>query len=107
VLDPNNQEYLLMDDEWDEYEGSGPAADGFPVTYIWDIKSLAAPRLTGYYKSRQKSVDHNQCVSNGKAYQSNYGAGLRVLDVSSIPRDPTGGRVSEIGFFDGELLYKL
>jgi hypothetical protein len=32
--------------------------------------------------------------------QSNYGAGLRILDVSSIPSDPTGAGVKEIGFFD-------
>jgi choice-of-anchor B domain-containing protein len=100
VLDPNNQEYLLLDDEYDEYDGAGPAADGFPVTYIFNIRSLEQPVLSGYYKSKQKSVDHNQYVANGKAYQSNYAAGLRVLDVSSIPADPTGNSVSELGFFD-------
>jgi hypothetical protein len=31
---------------------------------------------------------------------ANYGAGLRVLDVSSIPSDPTGAGVCEAGFFD-------
>ncbi|KAF8637048.1 hypothetical protein AX16_010903 [Volvariella volvacea WC 439] len=100
VLDPNNQEFLLLDDELDEINAAGPAADGFPVTYIWDIRNLRAPVLTGYYKSPQKSIDHNQYVADGKVYQSNYAAGLRVLDVSSIPRDPTGGSVREIGWFD-------
>jgi hypothetical protein len=33
-------------------------------------------------------------------YQSNYGAGLRVLDGSSIPKDPTGKGVCEAAFFD-------
>ena len=60
MLDPLNQEYLLLDDEYDEYDKVGPAADGYPVTYIFNIKSLAKPVLTGYYKSAQKSVDHNQ-----------------------------------------------
>ncbi|KAH8151813.1 uncharacterized protein LAJ45_03804 [Morchella importuna] len=100
LLDTENQEYLIMDDEYDEYDAVGPAADGFPVTYIWDIKDLTAPKQTGYYKSGQVSIDHNQYVANGKAYQSNYGAGLRILDVSSIPSDPTGAGVKEIGFFD-------
>ncbi|KAI5776578.1 hypothetical protein EDC01DRAFT_636676 [Geopyxis carbonaria] len=130
VLDTANQEYLILDDEYDEYDGVGPAADGYPgellprastktespltsssvVTYIWNIKSLAKPILTGYYKSGQKSIDHkyahratpfpHQYVANGKAYQSNYAAGLRVLDISSIPTDPTGGSVKEIGYFD-------
>ncbi|KAF8637031.1 hypothetical protein AX16_010886 [Volvariella volvacea WC 439] len=100
VLDPNNQEYLLLDDEYDEYDRAGYAADGYPVTYIWNIRDLRRPVLTGYYKSKQRSVDHNQYIANGKAYQSNYAAGLRVLDVSSIPSDPTGNSVTELGFFD-------
>lgn len=45
-------------------------------------------------------MDHNQFVYNGLAYQSNYQAGLRILDVSSIRRDPTGKSVEEIAFFD-------
>lgn len=103
VLDTQNQEFLILDDEYDEYDGIGPAADGFPVTYIWDIRDLTKPKQTGYYKSGQVSIDHNQYVANGKAYQSNYGAGLRILDISSIPSNPTGSGVSEIGFFDGRL----
>jgi hypothetical protein len=34
------------------------------------------------------------------AYQSNYGSGLRVLDVSGVPDDPTGGNIEEAAFFD-------
>lgn len=100
VLDPKNQQYLLLDDEYDEYDKVGPGAPGNPITYIWDISSLRAPKQTGLYKSGAKGVDHNQYVSNGFAYQSNYGTGLRVLDVRSIPTDPTGKGVKEVGFFD-------
>ncbi|KAI3391414.1 hypothetical protein diail_7365 [Diaporthe ilicicola] len=100
VLDPNNQEYLLLDDELDEEDGAAPAADGFPVTYVWDIRDLRAPKQTGLFKSSVKSIDHNQYVYNGLSFQSNYGAGLRVLDVSSVPRDPTGKGIKEVAFFD-------
>lgn len=100
VLDPNDQRYLLLDDELDEIRAAGLAADGFPVTYIWDIQDLTAPVLSGHYKTSVKGIDHNQYIANGRAYQSNYGAGLRILDVSSIPRDPTGAGVHELGFFD-------
>lgn len=100
VLDTNWQEYLLMDDEYDEYDGVEPAADGHYVTYIWDIRSLEAPKQTGLYKSAHHGVDHNQYVIDGLSYQSNYGTGLHVLDVSSIPSDPTGKGVREVGFFD-------
>lgn len=100
VLDKNNQEFLVMDDELDEEEGAGPGGDGFPVTFIWDIRSLEEPKQTGTYKSKTRSIDHNQYVINGMNYQSHYGAGLRVLDVSSIPRNPTGSDVCEVGYFD-------
>ena len=60
VLDTEWQEYLILDDELDEREKRGPAADGFPVTYIWDIRDLQKPKQTGYYKAPRISVDHNQ-----------------------------------------------
>ncbi|RDI79514.1 hypothetical protein Vi05172_g10371 [Venturia inaequalis] len=100
VLDPNNQEYLLMDDEYDEYSRYGLAKDGHPVTYIWNIMSLEKPFLTGHFKSPVRSIDHNQYIHNGLTFQSNYGSGLRVLNISSIPRDPTGKGVKEVGYFD-------
>lgn len=107
ILDPNWQTHLVMDDELDEGEldparthPESPAKDGFPVTYIWDISNLEAPKNTGYYKSSVRSVDHNQFVHQGLAYQSNYQAGLRILDISSIPRAPDGSQVKEIAYFD-------
>lgn len=99
VLDPQNQQYLLLDDEYDEYDKVGPGIPGNPITYIWDISSLQKPKQTGLYKSPAKGIDHNQYVANGYAYQSNYGTGFRVLDVRSIPSDPTGNGVKEVGFF--------
>jgi choice-of-anchor B domain-containing protein len=100
VLDKNNQEWLLLDDEYDEVEGEGLAEDGRPVTYIWNIKNLAKPTQTGHYKGNVASIDHNQYIHDGKSFQSNYGSGFRILNVSSIPQDPTGKGVNEIGFFD-------
>lgn len=107
VIDEYWQTHLVMDDELDEGQidpnrtaPNSPAKDGFPVTYIWDIQNLEAPKVTGYYKSTTRSVDHNQFVIDGLAYQSNYQAGLRILDVSSIPRFPDGSKVEEIAYFD-------
>lgn len=77
------------------------------VTYIWDIRDLENPKQTGLFKSPQYGIDHNQYIANGKAYQSHYGAGLRILDVSSIPSDPTGKGVKEVAFFDGVLVSQL
>lgn len=101
------QTHLVLDDELDEGEldpdrtpPDSPAIDGFPVTYIFDITNLEKPVNTGYYKSSVRSVDHNQFIYDGLAYQSNYQAGLRILDVSTIPSDPSGKSVKEIAYFD-------
>ncbi|KAK2604128.1 hypothetical protein N8I77_007083 [Diaporthe amygdali] len=101
VLDISNQEFLVLDDELDERDGTeGPATNKLPITYIFDIRDLESPKLTGYYEGKTRSIDHNQYIVDGYNYQSNYGAGLRVLDVSSIPSNPTGAGVCEAGFFD-------
>ncbi|KAK4226001.1 hypothetical protein QBC38DRAFT_481565 [Podospora fimiseda] len=100
VTNPDWQEFLVLDDELDEVNGRGPAASGHPITYFWDIRDLENPKQTGLFKSPAYSIDHNQFVIDGFTYQSNYGAGLRILDLRTLPRDPTGARVTEAGFFD-------
>ncbi|KAI8724346.1 hypothetical protein NCS52_00003500 [Fusarium sp. LHS14.1] len=100
VLDTQNQEFLVLDDELDERDGNGPGGDGFPVTFIWDIRDLENPKQTGFFKHPTKSIDHNQYVIDNFIYQSHYGAGLRVLDGRSIPEDPTGAGVYEAAWFD-------
>lgn len=92
--------YLLLDDELDEKMRSGPAINNHTTTYIFDIKSLATPKNTGYYQSPVKAIDHNQHVAGGVSYQSNYASGLRIVDVRSIFEDPSGKLFSQIGFFD-------
>lgn len=37
---------------------------------------------------------------DGLSYQSNYASGLRIIDVSGLPRDPAGNNIEETGFFD-------
>ncbi|EIN06800.1 hypothetical protein PUNSTDRAFT_72471 [Punctularia strigosozonata HHB-11173 SS5] len=100
VVDELDQRYVLLDDELDELNSTGWAADQRTVTYIWDIQNLSAPILTGHYKSPQKAIDHNLYVVDGLAYESNYGSGLRVIDVSSVAADPTGAGFKEVAFFD-------
>lgn len=89
-----------MDDEYDEVDGRNPGAKGRAVTFIWDIRELEHPKQTGYYQAPRKSIDHNQYIWGNYSYQSNYGAGLSVLDISSIPTDPTGAGVKEVAWFD-------
>ena len=43
-----------------------------------------------------RATDHNQYIHGGVNIQSNYMAGVRVYDISSIPEDPAGNSVCEI-----------
>jgi len=88
------QTHLLMDDELDEQRN--PTLDGHTRTIIWDVSKLDIPRLVGNFYSSAQSIDHNQYIHNGQSYQSNYCAGLRVLDTTQI----TSGILSETGYFD-------
>ncbi|KAJ6498694.1 hypothetical protein DFH09DRAFT_1336521 [Mycena vulgaris] len=76
----------------------GWATDQKTVTYIWDIKDLSRPVLTGRYKSPIVAVDHNLYMHPG--LESNYKSGLRIVDVSSVADDPTGADFFEAAFFD-------
>lgn len=52
---------MHQDDEYDEYDSAGAGADGFPISYFWDITSLEAPVLTGYFRNEYAlGIDHNQ-----------------------------------------------
>jgi choice-of-anchor B domain-containing protein len=83
--------YLLLDDEMDELHGLVEHTR----TLIWDVSDLDDPVLAEeFLNPNSVSIDHNQYVVGDKVYQSNYVAGLRILDISDIenPR--------EVGFFD-------
>ncbi|KAJ6629668.1 hypothetical protein B0H10DRAFT_1293419 [Mycena sp. CBHHK59/15] len=76
------------------------APDQKTTTYIWDIKDLSKPVLTGQYKSPEVAIDHNLHVKGGLVQESNYYSRLRVVDASSVAEDPTGGGFYEAVFFN-------
>lgn len=92
--------YLLLDDELDEERKQGPASNQRTTTYVFDISDLTKPKNTGFYQSPAKAIDHNQYVLDGLSYQANYGSGLRIVDVSTVVKDPTGAGFEQAGFFD-------
>ncbi|KAI9824728.1 MAG: hypothetical protein M1832_001554 [Thelocarpon impressellum] len=100
LTDMNDMAYLLLDDELDEMDGKGLAKNGRTTTHIFNVTSLAKPFNSGQYQSPVKAIDHNQYVKDGLSYQSNYGSGLRIVDVSSIESDATGKNFKQVGFFD-------
>lgn len=82
--------YFYMNDELDEMNNlvSGTR------TLIWDVQDLDDPILAGEYTSDVMASDHNLYIQGNTMYQSNYQAGMRVLDITD-PLNPV-----EIGFFD-------
>ncbi|KAG6037447.1 hypothetical protein E4U41_005089 [Claviceps citrina] len=99
-LDPDWR-YMLMDDEQDEaVRDERHLGDLRTRTYIWDISSLTRPTLTGLYRSPVEAIDHNLYVKNRTAYMANYASGLRVVDASSLVRDPSGRGMREVAYFD-------
>jgi choice-of-anchor B domain-containing protein len=84
------QRYFYMNDENDEVAGSVPGTR----TLVWDLSQLDDPMLVNEYFGPVNSSDHNLFVKGDFAYESNYGSGLRILDISDR-ENPT-----EAGFFD-------
>lgn len=94
-------QFVLLNDELDELDGVGEAASGVPITHIIDLTDLRNPKHTGTFKSADhKAPDHNLFIEKGLMFQSNYGAGVWVQDVTSIEKHPDGSRVKPVAFFD-------
>ena len=85
--------YFVLGDEFDETRN--PDIRG-TTTYLWDVRDLDSPALVGTHVSTTRAIDHNQYVKGKYTYQSNYQAGLRILDVTDI----ANGNLTEVAFFD-------
>jgi choice-of-anchor B domain-containing protein len=82
--------YFFLNDEGDELAGNAPKTR----TMVFDIADLEDPVVTKEFFGTTPASDHNLYVKDRYMYQSNYVAGLRVIDVSD-PKNPV-----EVGFFD-------
>jgi choice-of-anchor B domain-containing protein len=85
-----DQRYFFMNDELDEVGGTVKSTR----TLVWDLNDLDDPVLAREFLGTTAATDHNLYVRGNRMYQSNYVAGLRVIDVS----DPTNPK--EVGYFD-------
>lgn len=93
-----DQRFFLSNDERDEERHNFNTR-----TAIWDVTDLDNPKNTGFYFSDKKSIDHNLYLKERYAYQSNYTAGLRVLNASTVEDSV----LSEAGYFDTFPLHDL
>ena len=84
------QRYFYMNDEGDELDG---VVEG-TRTIVWDLTELDDPVVANMYIGPVMSSDHNLYVVGNRVYESNYGSGLRVLDIT----DRENPR--EVAYFD-------
>ncbi len=88
--------YFFMGDELDE--GAAQRDSTLTMTgtrtLIWDIEDLDDPILAKEHFGEVMATDHNLYIRGNLMYQSNYQAGLRILDISD-PENPF-----EVGFLD-------
>jgi choice-of-anchor B domain-containing protein len=82
--------YFYLNDEGDEASG----AVSRTRTVVWDMTRLDEPVLVKEFLGETGAIDHNLYIRGNYMYQSNYVAGLRVIDIS----DPVNPR--EVGYFD-------
>ncbi len=86
--------FFLLGDETDEQRfGFGTR------TMIFDFsESLSLPQVPVEHFGPTPAIDHNMYTRDGLLYQSNYAAGLRILDTEGLYEGtPT---LEEIAFFD-------
>ncbi len=82
--------YFFLDDEGDEIAGTAERTR----TLIFDVTDLDDPIMVKEHFGTTAASDHNLYIKGDLMYQSNYVAGLRIVDISD-PENPV-----EVGYFD-------
>ncbi|MFT5515238.1 MAG: choice-of-anchor B domain-containing protein [Rhodothermales bacterium] len=82
--------YFYLNDEGDEASGLVDATR----TLIFDLTDLDDPVLSDEYFAEDNAIDHNLYIKDNLMYQTNYQAGLRIIDITNREAPV------EVGFFD-------
>ena len=83
--------YFIVGDELDEaYSGINTRS------IVFDLTDLDNPNVSFEYSGPTSAIDHNGYTFQNSYFLSNYKAGMRDIDISSI----SSGIMSENGFFD-------
>lgn len=86
--------YFLFGDELDELDNEVNNT----TTYIMDVADLNNPDTPQPFTHETTSIDHNLYVDEGLVYESNYTAGLRILEFDDTSL--AAGELREVAFFD-------
>ncbi len=81
--------YFFLDDELDDGVGEGKTR-----TIVFDLNDLDDPVVLTEFYGTTDATDHNLYIRGRYMYQSNYTAGLRIIDIND-PKSP-----KEVGFLD-------
>ena len=69
----DSRQYLYVNDE----------VDSVNETVIFDVSDLAVPTFVGTYSSGVDATDHNVFFHQGRIYEAEYRAGMRVFDATN------------------------
>ena len=86
----SEQTHFITNDELDENRNVVTNT----TTFFWNVMDLDDPIVETEFESELGTIDHNLYVKDNLVFQSNYTAGLRILNISDI-ENPI-----EVGFFD-------
>lgn len=88
-----DHKYFILGDETDEQNYGMNTR-----TLIFDVQDLDNPTLSSTYLGSNKAIDHNGYTKGNEFFLSNYTAGMRVLDISTIA--DSSNPMTEIAYFD-------
>ena len=87
--------YFFANDELDErYQAVSSTR-----TLIFDVQELDDPVFVGAWHGPTGAIDHNLYFHEGKLYEANYTAGLRVMDIS-YDGELSPDAIREVAYFD-------
>jgi choice-of-anchor B domain-containing protein len=82
-----DQATFILDDELDEFFFAHRT-----WTRFFDVTDLEGPFVASVFEHSTHAIDHNQYVRDNLVFQSNYQAGLRILQLEPVTQ--------EIAYFD-------
>ena len=97
----DDRQYLYVNDE----------TDNVNETVIFDVSDFLSPTFAGTYTSGVPATDHNVFYHNGRIYEAEYRAGMRIFDatdplnpvqvgwIDTFPGDDSGGSGGVWGVF--------
>ncbi|WP_420454949.1 choice-of-anchor B family protein [Rubrivirga sp.] len=87
-----DQRYFIVNDELDGNSATPTR------TIVMDLLDLDVPEFGFFHDGTTNATDHNLYVVGDRVFQSNYTAGLQILDASTI----ASGTMTQVAFFDTE-----